>query len=161
METLQLYPQANEVLLFHGTKSNIVDFIIQQGFEERIAKDEGTFGAGIYFAENSSKSDEYITPDSNGFCKLFLCRVCLGIPFVATQSLISIRRPPCRNGDIGPCVHDRADSVLAECKRTGNQNATLERYREFIVYDRSQCYPEFLITFKRVFIENPWVILKW
>ena len=96
MESLQLYPQANEVFLFHGTKSNIVDFIIQQGFEERIAKDEGIFGAGIYFAENSSKSDEYITPDSNGLCKLFLCRVCLGTPFVTTRSLKSIRRPPCR-----------------------------------------------------------------
>jgi len=154
METL-LHPQANEVLLYQGTKSEIVDLIIKQGFEERIAKDKGIFGAGIYFAENISKSDEYITPDHDGLCKVFLSRVCLGTPFVTLEPLQSIRRPPCREGDNVPCHHERADSVLAECRRTGFQNAALERYREFIIYDRVQCYPEFLITFKRVFVENP------
>jgi len=157
MESLQLHPQANEVFLFHGTKSNKIDFIIQQGFEERIANEAGIFGAGIYFSENSSKSDEYITPDSNGLCKIILSRVCLGTPFVTTKSLPSIRRPPCRNGDLDSCIHDRADSVVAECERTGPKNVSydLKRYREFIVYDRTQCYPEFLITFMRVSEENP------
>jgi len=153
---LNLCKEANEVLLFHGTKSNVTNFIIHQGFEPRIAKDEGLFGAGIYFAENSSKSDEYITPDLQNLCYLFLCRVAIGHPFTTTEPL-KIRRPPCRKGDIGLCLHDRADSVLAECERTGLPNVThyLKRYREFVVYDGSQCYPEFLITFQRVHTQNP------
>jgi len=161
MNYFQLHKESNEVILFHGTKSNITDFIVQQGFEERVAMDNGLFGAGIYFAENSSKSDEYITPDANGECNIFLCRVCLGTPFVTTQTFRNttqpIRRPPCVHGHIDSCQHERTDSVIAECKRTGPQYGfyDLERYREFIVYDRSQCYPELLITFKRVSIENP------
>ena len=101
MNDFQLREQANEVILFHGTKSSITNFIVQQGFEERIAQDTGLFGAGIYFSENSSKSDEYITPEVNGECHIFLCRVCLGTPFITTkilstkQTLQPIRRPPC------------------------------------------------------------------
>jgi len=146
------------VLLFHGTKANTISYITQQGFEERIANDAGMFGAGIYFAENSSKSDEYVTPDPNDLCYFFLSRICLGYCYSTKKVLQKLRRPPCIEGHIDNCLHKRADSVLAECKRTGQDPKAsyfLERYQEFIIYDRSQCYPEFLITFKRVNKQDP------
>ena len=49
---------ANERMLFHG--SPFVPYIIQNGFDERHAYIGGMFGAGIYFAENSSKSNQYV-----------------------------------------------------------------------------------------------------
>lgn len=49
---------ANERMLFHG--SPFINAIVQKGFDERHAYIGGMFGAGIYFAENSSKSNQYV-----------------------------------------------------------------------------------------------------
>lgn len=49
---------ANERMLFHG--SPFLNAIIQKGFDERHAYIGGMFGAGIYFAEDSSKSNQYV-----------------------------------------------------------------------------------------------------
>ena len=54
---LQIREDANEALLWHGTKASLSDLITKQGLDERTASN-GFFGHGIYFAENSSKSDE-------------------------------------------------------------------------------------------------------
>jgi hypothetical protein len=45
------------------------------------------FGRGIYFAPNSSKSNDYITqaPGSGNKRVMFLCRVALGKEYVVTQ----------------------------------------------------------------------------
>ncbi len=50
--------QSNERMLFHG--SPFINAIVQKGFDERHAYFGGMFGAGIYFAEHSSKSNQYI-----------------------------------------------------------------------------------------------------
>jgi len=50
--------QSNERMLFHG--SPFINAIVQKGFDERHAYIGGMFGAGIYFAEHSSKSNQYI-----------------------------------------------------------------------------------------------------
>ena len=54
--------EINEIYLFHGTKKRNVEAIKTTGFDERVASDSGLFGSGIYFSENSSKSDEYVVP---------------------------------------------------------------------------------------------------
>eukprot|EP00162_Nutomonas_longa_P005497 comp16153_c0_seq1/m.25494 comp16153_c0_seq1/g.25494 ORF comp16153_c0_seq1/g.25494 comp16153_c0_seq1/m.25494 type:complete len:217 (+) comp16153_c0_seq1:1-651(+) len=142
----------NEVYLFHGTKPDFVEVIKKHGFEERVASN-GLFGHGIYFAENSSKSDEYIVPDENGFCFIFMSRVVLGNAYIATQMHKDIKRPPCVKGHFDTtarCDHERHDSLVGEIDSPTYPGALLKRYREFVVYDRAQTYPEFLITFKRV-----------
>ncbi|XP_068626122.1 poly [ADP-ribose] polymerase tankyrase-2-like [Battus philenor] len=48
----------NERMLFHG--SPFINAIVQKGFDERHAYIGGMFGAGIYFAEHSSKSNQYV-----------------------------------------------------------------------------------------------------
>ncbi len=57
---------------------------------------------------------------------------------------------PMSSGRIDPllCDHERYDAVIALSKLQ-NAAAVLPTFREFIVYDGNQCYPEFLITYER------------
>jgi hypothetical protein len=130
----------NEKYLWHGTKPQFSSIIGEHGFDERVSSLGGLFGAGVYFAEHCSKSDQYCTPDTNGEYSIFLCRVLLGRQIHHTPANMSQqRRPP----EI-PHANSRVyDSVV------GKSNASNSAYREFIVYDRNQCYPEFLIKYKR------------
>ena len=52
--------EINECYLFHGTKSDIIDAIEQNGFDFRISGENGMFGKGVYFAESSTKADQYV-----------------------------------------------------------------------------------------------------
>mmetsp|Transcript_31851 Transcript_31851/g.101631 ORF Transcript_31851/g.101631 Transcript_31851/m.101631 type:complete len:1006 (-) Transcript_31851:99-3116(-) len=134
---------SNEVFLFHGTRQNVVDAILSCGLDERVCSMGGLFGAGIYLAENSSKSDEYCVPDARGICSMFLVRAVLGMPYEAEHPMPNTRLPPA-SADSRP-----HDSVIGVTRST-HPSAFLHKYREFIVYDRRQTYPEFLIEFRRV-----------
>ena len=48
----------NEAFLFHGTKENLLNVIISQGFDFRLTTN-AMFGRGVYFAESSTKADQY------------------------------------------------------------------------------------------------------
>ena len=80
-----------EDLKFHGTSDEGVEGITRDGF--RIGK-PGMYGAGIYFATDSSKSSQAIyTKGSN---KLLLCKVFLGQAKTvskADSSLTASRKP--------------------------------------------------------------------
>jgi hypothetical protein len=76
--------RANENFLFHGTDATTAETLKQTGFDARVSSLVGMFGGGSYFAENSSKSNQYIpgpeaqpTPLGNPYQMLF-CRVLLG-----------------------------------------------------------------------------------
>jgi len=71
---------------------------------------------------------------------MFLCRVAMGQQIhYANGHASRMRRPP----EV-PNGNGRAyDSVI------GQSNASSSSYREFIVYDGNQCYPEFLVKYKR------------
>lgn len=57
--------------------SPFVNAIIHKGFDERHAYIGGMFGAGIYFAENSSKSNQYVYGIGGGTgCSLHKDRSC-------------------------------------------------------------------------------------
>jgi hypothetical protein len=90
----------------------------------------------IFTAENSSKSDQYVTPNKDGRFYLFLSRVCMGTFYSTDKPQVKIRRPPERNNSI------LFDSLVGQMPG--------KHYREFVIYDRNQCYPEYLIEFKRV-----------
>jgi Poly(ADP-ribose) polymerase catalytic domain len=51
-------PEVNEYVLLHGTKQEFVDIITNQGLDSRISCSD-YFGAGVYFAESSTKADQY------------------------------------------------------------------------------------------------------
>jgi serine/threonine protein kinase len=147
-KAFQIQIDVNEALLWHGTKPDLWDPISRQGLDERLASN-GMFGHGIYFAENSSKSDEYIVPDHNGNCYIFFVRVCLGEVHSTLAATSGMKRPPPRSDKPSALF----DSVRAECQehaKYGKPAAQLQRYRELIVFDRKLTYPELLVTFKRV-----------
>ena len=54
----QLIPEINEHFLFHGAKSEFIDAILKQGIDFRLGN-KGMFGRGAYFAEMSTKADQY------------------------------------------------------------------------------------------------------
>lgn len=144
-----LSKSANEMYLWHGTKPKIKNIIQATGFDERVASN-GLFEHGIYFAENFSKSDEYVTPDCNGTAYMFLSRVTMGNIAHINKGQGQRKRPPCvkeiKGECNGVCNHIRFHSLLAE-KGPG---CYLKKYREYIVYDRNQCYPEYLVEYRRV-----------
>lgn len=138
--TSHLYPEINEHYFFHGTKVNRVDVIVSQGLDCRLAM-SGRVGCGVYGAERSSKSAAYVDQNSNGESKMFLIRMCLGDVCVSKNN-VSYKRPPCKKCGKEICfTHVECyDSVMAD----GGAFAD----REFVVYDRYQSYPEYLITYK-------------
>jgi hypothetical protein len=131
-----LWSDCNELYLFHGTESAAVPLIKKQGFETRLPKKSGRMlGDGVYFAENASKSDQYGVPTGQTFY-LFVARVCLGAAYMTVSPQSDLKRPP--ETSAGGRLFD---SLLYD---SGN------KHREFVVYDRTACYPEFLIEYERV-----------
>ncbi|XP_073684338.1 poly [ADP-ribose] polymerase tankyrase-2 isoform X2 [Garra rufa] len=133
---------SNERMLFHG--SPFVNAIIHKGFDERHAYIGGMFGAGIYFAENSSKSNQYVYGIGGGtgcplhkdrscyMCQrhLLFCRVTLGKSFLQFSAMKMAHSPPGHHSVTGrPSVNGLA---LAE----------------YVIYRGEQAYPEYLITYQ-------------
>ncbi|XP_046709984.1 poly [ADP-ribose] polymerase tankyrase-2-like isoform X3 [Silurus meridionalis] len=133
---------SNERMLFHG--SPFVNAIIHKGFDERHAYIGGMFGAGIYFAENSSKSNQYVYGIGGGtgcplhkdrscyMCQrqLLFCRVTLGKSFLQFSAMKMAHSPPGHHSVSGrPSINGLA---LAE----------------YVIYRGEQAYPEYLITYQ-------------
>uniref|UniRef100_A0AAQ5ZAE1 Poly [ADP-ribose] polymerase n=1 Tax=Amphiprion ocellaris TaxID=80972 RepID=A0AAQ5ZAE1_AMPOC len=111
----------NERMLFHG--SPFINAIIHKGFDERHAYIGGMFGAGIYFAENSSKSNQYVYGIGGGtgcpthkdrscyVChrQMLFCRVTLGKSFLQFSAMKMAHAPPGHHSVIGrPSVNGLA-----------------------------------------------------
>uniref|UniRef100_H3D6S3 Poly [ADP-ribose] polymerase n=1 Tax=Tetraodon nigroviridis TaxID=99883 RepID=H3D6S3_TETNG len=139
----------NERMLFHG--SPFINAIIHKGFDERHAYIGGMFGAGIYFAENSSKSNQYVYGIGGGtgcpahkdrscyVChrQMLFCRVTLGKSFLQFSAMKMAHAPPGHHSVIGrPSVNGLA-------------------YAEYVIYRGEQAYPEYLITYQIVKPESP------
>ncbi|XP_050676368.1 poly [ADP-ribose] polymerase tankyrase [Leptidea sinapis] len=135
---------AGERLLFHG--SPFINAIVQKGFDERHAYIGGMFGAGIYFAEHSSKSNQYVYGYGGGsgcpahkdrscyLChrQMLLCRVTLGRAFQVLSAMKMAHAPPGHHSVAGK------PSSGGLC------------YPEYVVYRGEQAYPEYLITYQIV-----------
>ncbi|VDO29965.1 unnamed protein product [Onchocerca flexuosa] len=133
----------NEKFLYHG--SPFIHSIVQKGFDERYSYMGGMFGAGIYFAEHSSKSNQYVFGVAgNGCClhhdrscyicvrHLLLCRVTLGRCFVQNSCNKMAHSPPGHH------------SVMGQ-PRAGGLN-----YPEYVIYRGEQAYPEYVIVYRIV-----------
>ena len=160
---------ANEYWLFHGCHHRILPILIQNGYDPRVSSLDGMFGGGFYLAENSSKSNQYIPcpgceknaifygegcscrDQENLEFSMILYRATLGDIHVAVaydkntyqtgQNGRRVRRPPIKNG-----TNELYDSVMGESERYGGNRL---RHREFVLYEPSQAYPEYVIQFKR------------
>ena len=54
----QLIPEINEYFLFHGAQQPYLEAILKQGVDFRL-NTRAMFGRGAYFAESSTKADQY------------------------------------------------------------------------------------------------------
>ena len=54
----QLIPEINEYFLFHGAQQQYIEPILKQGIDFRL-NTRAMFGRGAYFAESSTKADQY------------------------------------------------------------------------------------------------------
>ena len=91
------------------------------------------FGNGVYFARDASYSTQakYSPPDGNGNRYMYLARVLVGEYAAGRQGMIT---PPAKGSD----ATDAYDSVV-----DGPGNPKI-----FVVFYDSQCYPDYLVTFK-------------
>jgi len=138
-----LYEDMNEVYLFHGTSPSGAMGISGDGFKlSFVGSNVGTmFGRGVYLAEQSSKCDEYAqTDDSGAYAGIYaalLCRVTLGEAFRIDKSNIPAIEKAMASGEYDCVLGDREEAVGT--------------YREFVVFDEAQIYPEYVVLYRRVF----------
>ena len=136
----------NEVLLLHGTRQ--IDQIAEFGFDQRLARESGLYGQGIYFTDHSCKSLQYSGADprihgSPGH--LIIARVILGHPHNAAGPLKQLKVEP---------MVDPNDSSKGRCHSVIVQpgilkNSGLEQvHREFVLFNGAQAYPEMIVHFE-------------
>jgi len=132
LQPRSLNKSLNEVFLWHGTSKARSDIIAEAGFDERVSSLGGMLGGGLYFAEDSCKSGQYAEKSiaSTRSHWFVLSRVLLGKPHYTSVPMPEIRRAP-----VG------SDSVVY----TPDHDNGLGHHREFVIYDRFQAYPEFIV----------------
>eukprot|EP00931_Biecheleriopsis_adriatica_P107657 TRINITY_DN8197_c0_g1_i1.p1 TRINITY_DN8197_c0_g1~~TRINITY_DN8197_c0_g1_i1.p1 ORF type:complete len:725 (+),score=131.97 TRINITY_DN8197_c0_g1_i1:173-2347(+) len=137
---INLDASINEMYLFHGTNPVAADSIARTDFDmERAGSAVGTmFGAGVYLAENASKSDEYAKEGDGifvGQCALLLCRALAGRVFTVQEK-----------GDQSMEVKSgRYDCVC------GDRLAAVGTFREMIFFSSDSVYCEYIILYSREF----------
>lgn len=129
---------ANEQWLFHGTTVAAAQGITDSEFRMDLAGSHrgSMYGKAVYLAECSSKADEYSEAGEDGLCRMLLCRATLGSVLVERE-----RHPNAPELEL-KCRH-RHDSLC------GDRWAAVGTFREFVLYDSSQVYPEYIIHYRR------------
>ena len=134
----------NEVLLIHGTTQDKIDQIANFGFDERLARESGLYGQGVYFTDQSCKSFQYSgAPWQDSGC-FIIARVILGHPYSAPG--------PLKQAKVEPMV-DSNDPSKGRCHSVIAQPGTptigqKQVHREFVLFSGAQAYPEMIVHFK-------------
>jgi len=164
VEGTPLDSKVNEWYLFHGTKLDACHAICSTNFRLAMAgsgatwKEKGKtkgvplYGDGIYMAERATKADEYagvfvnedgeetMSESGEPLRVMMLCRVVGGRANVVTTNEIEIDKL-------------RADVFAGPYHSVfGDRVASLGKpFKEVVVYDKDQVYPEFLLVYERKF----------
>ncbi|KAH9487844.1 hypothetical protein Btru_067787 [Bulinus truncatus] len=127
-----LYHEINEHYVFHGTTVDRIGALTSFGFNPGQSSDSNMLGSGVYGAENSIKADQYADPAHarsrpGHSLKLILSRMLLGDPLVLNEP---------STGQLPP----QRDSIIGDGPWM---------FREFVVKNGNQVYPEYVITYER------------
>ena len=125
---------------FHGTTKAAMESIIEEGFRVPATKGQ-MFGAGIYFASDSSKSAQEMYTEGSGI--LLLCDVLLG----KTKTVESARQDMTRE----KLEHEGYDSLFA---KRGSKAKGSVLYDEFVVYNPDQAIVRYLIHYEKAAIHG-------
>ncbi|KAL6051801.1 hypothetical protein QOT17_018962 [Balamuthia mandrillaris] len=129
---------ANECLLFHGTRSAHPSCIYngQEGFDMRVSGRQGLWGLANYFALNASYSHDYAHTTSDNLKQMFLVKVLVG-DNVELQSNRALTKPPQKSTSNSLGFVEDYDSV------SGHTNGS----KVFMIYTLNHAYPDYLITY--------------
>jgi len=132
---------AHEEFLFHGTNDEAAVSITKGDFLVNLAgTGAGTlYGRGVYLAESVSKSDEYTKENARGERCILVCRATIG--YVNYNDEVS----PNVDALVKSCTDGPYHCVL------GDREKCRGTYREIIVYDNDQIYPEYVIWYTRAY----------
>ena len=134
----QCHERYNECLLFHGTSFNNAKTIAVSGFDARLARDNGYYGRGTYFACQSCKSAQY-GESSSSFSKscMILSRVVLGNPHYVRSVVTRWTKAP-----------EGCDSAIAAPGPMEGHSRGDQTHMEFVIYDNAYAYPEYLLIYE-------------
>eukprot|EP00746_Dinoflagellata_sp_MGD_P146930 gnl/MRDRNA2_/MRDRNA2_79337_c0_seq2.p1 gnl/MRDRNA2_/MRDRNA2_79337_c0~~gnl/MRDRNA2_/MRDRNA2_79337_c0_seq2.p1 ORF type:complete len:288 (-),score=36.93 gnl/MRDRNA2_/MRDRNA2_79337_c0_seq2:150-1013(-) len=140
-EKYKLDVEVNEGFFFHGTNDTAAEAITTGDFRiDKAGSNAGTlYGRGIYLAESCSKSDEYSQENEKGLRCMLVNRATLGNLNYCAESRPNVDQL------VDSCVTGPFHSVL------GDREKIRGTYREFMVYDDDQVYPEYVLWYRRVY----------
>ena len=124
------FDELSEVLLFHGSKTHNIDFILQQGLRADNSKN-ALYGKGIYFAESAQKADQYADiSDSrrDRDLEMLIARVAVG------------RMVPLNSED-----YSGSDSVIGG----KGIDKKPKRFREIRINRNEQCFVQYVVKYDR------------
>eukprot|EP00931_Biecheleriopsis_adriatica_P098528 TRINITY_DN72511_c0_g1_i1.p1 TRINITY_DN72511_c0_g1~~TRINITY_DN72511_c0_g1_i1.p1 ORF type:complete len:669 (+),score=115.67 TRINITY_DN72511_c0_g1_i1:53-2008(+) len=142
----------NECWLFHGTSPVAADLIARNDFRlSKAGSNAGTlYGRGLYFAQNPSKSDEYSSAEEDGLFTMIIARVLLGKVLYTDEVRPDVSKieSSCRPLPTMGGVTMRPNTYQSV---VGDREKSRGTFKEIVVFDDDQVYPEFIVKYRRVF----------
>ena len=152
--------ELNELYLWHGLPATLTlegkefetwRLIAEHGFDERVGGDTNgkLYGSGCYFADASSKSNQYskTTVNADGHHCMLRCRVIMGDPFMVKKPY-SGRRPPLNPRTPGlPYDSIFAQEGVTKHGLASNGNAGKQFHNEYVIFNKRQVYPEYAVWY--------------
>ncbi|CAK9019121.1 unnamed protein product [Durusdinium trenchii] len=142
----ELDPKINEILVIHGTTFDKIDQIATCGFDERLARESGLYGQGVYFTDQSCKSLQYSGAATQHVGCLIIARLVLGRPFFAGGPQKNLKIEPFL--DVNDPSKGRFHSVIARPGTPTGLGPQPQVHQEYVVFDGAQAYPEMIVHFK-------------
>eukprot|EP00443_Scrippsiella_acuminata_P049919 CAMPEP_0115417020 /NCGR_PEP_ID=MMETSP0271-20121206/23910_1 /TAXON_ID=71861 /ORGANISM="Scrippsiella trochoidea, Strain CCMP3099" /LENGTH=953 /DNA_ID=CAMNT_0002841397 /DNA_START=68 /DNA_END=2930 /DNA_ORIENTATION=+ len=139
---IHLDPDANCRWLFHGISAEAATRVLDPDFDIDTAgaEDGMLYGRGIYLTEWCSQVDKTVLEGADGLRCMLLCRATLGNVLRDDAML------PDKVQLIHQCTGGEHHSVLGDREERSPGSS-----RDFVVYDKDQVYPEFLLWYRRAY----------
>jgi len=141
----------NDDWLFHGTNSEVLPKIIQQGFNRSFCGKNATFyGKGVYFARDSAYSckPHYAQKDSRGHQYMLLTRVVVGAFHEGRKDILT---PDLRYPELDVLFDSTCKGFKVGFSDTSwiTQDDRADDPQIYVTYHDAQAYPEYLVKFKQ------------
>ena len=125
--------------LWHGTNAEVMDKILQQGFNRSFCGKNATmYGKGVYFARDASYSayPTYSVPDDNGYQYMLACRVVVGEYCRGKKDALT---PDVRD----PVTQSLYDTTVGLLGKDNLSNPSI-----YVTYHDAQAYPCYIVKFR-------------
>lgn len=156
LEDSPMVEDVNEWFLFHGASQDKCERICKDNFNLALAGTGATwkdgsgkgaplYGHGIYFADRCTKADEYSAEVPYG-------RRFAGCHTMLVSRVIGGRTQYCDTNEIDPSFLQKQVISGPFHSVFGDRVTKLKKpFREVVVYDATQCYPEYTIYYNRLY----------